>query len=745
MSRANDTFLQRVELTRQFPPFARVAALAAGLSVCSASEARTLVPELIELAAHDLSAPRPRAVRLRLLNWWKNRADANRRRVADRALEAIIRHWDRVPPDLVPLVASAGRGRFAVANDASTDPDPKVRANVVAAAGELGEGHLARLIGGMLSDQDAGVAAAAEHALVHLALGEFARTRTGEATLDPRLVDQLWRVRLASEFGFPHENQPFFEPRREAAPSVARAGVIDGIATACEGFEQHRHRGVLVCAMLLLDRARVARGRARGAQAEGGDRLAGWFAHPAGDAHSALRTVLRASVLPIAGLRAMEWVGQEPWTRAGLERLSRGGSLLEHELALSAAHLAKRPRRARAISRMVVKSRPAKVGASEAGGAPGSAPARVLEEGLLPDGAIVSCLSIDAGRGAARLVGLVQASAPDRELAARAFLGHGDPVARHAVMRMLPSSGLHDWVFDSLEQVSVGAVLRMSRLDDPRGSDAEESEVAWWRQVTRSPSPRTRFLAHEELATRAEPLAGTLRGRLIASRRLAREPESVVASIYEALGRESDQAGAILLTRKLGLASRFQDRMIELAMHAADAKVAATAVAALADCASHASMDATVGALGHADPRVRANAIETLGRRVRGGESLPAQVIELKHDGHHRVRANALRLELGLAPAAAPLSELEGMLRDARPEHRWAGAWLASRALGGGLRRALGPGADPLAMRLVELASGDPDDRVRRRAAIGASRLMGELRASWRSGSGAAALAGSGR
>ncbi|MFA6046363.1 MAG: HEAT repeat domain-containing protein [Phycisphaerales bacterium] len=746
MSRPIDTFFQRIAQVRHFPPVARVAALAAGLSVCSLDEARGLVPELIEMAAQVPAVPAVPfastgpAVRLSPLNWFRNRRDATRRHVADIALEALIRHWDRVPSDLVPLIASAGRGRFGVAAAASRDADPAIRANVVAAAGELGEGQLARLVGSMLADEDKSVAKAAEHALVHMALGEFARTRTGEACLDPRLVEQLWRVREAAEFGFSRENRAEVSAAAGEASDqgASREGVIDGIATACEAFEHHRRRGVLVCAMLLLDRTRLAsrspRAAAHSRERHAPDRLAAWFAKPVTDAHSALRTVLRASVLPVAGLRAMEWIGVEPWTRACSERLSRGGTVLEHELALASAHLTLRPRRRAALARVIIKSRPANRDTSDAPDEPRATGTRVLEPGLLPDVAIVNSLSIDAGRGAARIVGVVSATAPDRELAARSFLGHADPVARHAVMRAMPGSGLRDWVFDDNDQISAGAALRMSRADDPRAAEAEESDLAWWRQLARAPQPRTRFLAEEELAQRAELMSGTVRGRLLAARRMTREPEGVVTSISESLGQPESQSGAISLLRRLGLAPTFQQQLVDLALQATDARVAATAVAALADVSSESAMDAAVTSLRHTDSRVRANAVETLGHRARSGEALPTQIVELKHDAHHRVRANALRLELGLAPAPSLAGELAAMLRDERAEHRLAGAWLASRALGGNLKRRLGADADQLALRLVELASGDPDDRVRRRAAIGASRVMGELRASWRSG-----------
>ncbi|MBI1191347.1 MAG: hypothetical protein GC200_11785 [Tepidisphaera sp.] len=726
-----------------------MAALAAGLSVASSDESRTLVPELIELVAQARFAEPPPEVRPNWQKWlglrWLSRRRAARAGlVADQALEALIRHWDRVPPDLVPLIASAGRGRFGVAADASTDPDASVRANVVAAAGELGEGALARLVGTMLTDQDPRVSAAAEHALVHMALAQFARTRTGEACLDPRLTDQLWRVREAAEFGFSGSSARFLpgasslHPQGQASGSSTAPqsgdGIVDGIALACEAFERHRRRGVLLCAMMLLDRERLASASARagaGGREPGADRLVSWFAHAATDAHSALRTVIRASALPVAGLRAMEWIGVEPWTRACRQRLAQGGNALEHELVLASAHLALRPRRARALSSIELKSRPALRAESPTTDAePRSPGRRELEKGIFPEVSIVHSLSIDAARGAARIMGVVKAAAPERELAARAFLDHGDVVSRHAAMRALAGVGLRDWAFDLNPQVSAGAAIRLSRADNPRAAEADDADTQWWEHLARSPHERTRFLAQEELANRPDALGATLRGRLLAARRMARAPGEVLEAINAALTEGATQRPALMLARTLGVTPQFQGRIVELAQGDGDAKVVATAIAALADVPTPAASEAALAALDHADARVRANAVETLARKARLGEPLPAQVIEHKTDPHHRVRANCLRVGLAGPEVQAAAADLAAMLRDDRAEHRLAGAWLASRALGGRLRSTL-PDAKQLAGRLVELASDDADPRVRRRAFVGASRVMRGLRAAW--------------
>jgi len=127
--------------------------------------------------------------------------------------------------------------------------------------------------------------------------------------------------------------------------------------------------------------------------------------------------------------------------------------------------------------------------------------------------------------------------------------------------------------------------------------------------------------------------------------------------------------------------------------------------------------------LRHEDPRVRANAVESLARQSRlKSRAAPAVIIELKADDHHRVRANAIRA--GIASAAAGPDALTPMLTDTRPMHRLAGVWLAGRAPG--------QRTPELIARLGELARFDADPRVRARAVACSQRFDAELRVTWR-------------
>ncbi|HRQ73124.1 MAG TPA: hypothetical protein PLU35_08860, partial [Phycisphaerales bacterium] len=133
--------------------------------------------------------------------------------------------------------------------------------------------------------------------------------------------------------------------------------------------------------------------------------------------------------------------------------------------------------------------------------------------------------------------------------------------------------------------------------------------------------------------------------------------------------------------------------------------------------------------------RLRANAVEALARRMRRertgfSESMPVaceqvSLVEFKADGHHRVRANALRAMLAFGDSHAAAGELVGMLRDERPGHRLAAVWLASRALTIDGRTSVGRRWTELASHVVRMARGERDERVRRRAAVCAARVCG--------------------
>jgi HEAT repeat protein len=242
-------------------------------------------------------------------------------------------------------------------------------------------------------------------------------------------------------------------------------------------------------------------------------------------------------------------------------------------------------------------------------------------------------------------------------------------------------------------------------------------------------------------------------GALAARRWLARDRAGFLRALLERLEspEESRRLAAIMTARRLGIESMVLESIVR-ACEDVSPRVVATAAGALVGEA--AAQPAVLGTLEkvstHADPRVRSNAVESLGRIViRAARASDEPVVKRASnviramrnapgsDEHHRVRATALR-ELARAAALRPAAQIEPlgpalveMLNDPRPAHRLAGVWLAERSLAAGFFEARGDGVSlsrrEAVERLAELAGHDPDPRVLRRARAGVKRLHAEL------------------
>ncbi len=235
--------------------------------------------------------------------------------------------------------------------------------------------------------------------------------------------------------------------------------------------------------------------------------------------------------------------------------------------------------------------------------------------------------------------------------------------------------------------------------------------------------------------------------RLAARRRLNDDPERVIAELATVGGTDaSNGVRGIMLARSLGVCAAIELELLKaLAAPAQDHRVerlVATAAIALGEgSGSDSALQALTACLGHPAPRVRANAVEALGRlarrAARAGEDVSppplASLIELKEDPAARVRANAIRVLLGAAPEGAdPGAEhaLSAMLRDERAAHRASGLWLAERVL-----IARGPGWrrwNQLAAAIADATRADADEAVRARSARIARRVVATVRSDWR-------------
>ncbi|MBY0261125.1 MAG: hypothetical protein K2Q20_02205, partial [Phycisphaerales bacterium] len=315
-----------------------------------------------------------------------------------------------------------------------------------------------------------------------------------------------------------------------------------------------------------------------------------------------------------------------------------------------------------------------------------------------------------------------------------AAIGHAEPLVRHQAMRLLaegairgvkgdaasipggpptaPVDALLDSCFDEHAGVARGALLRSWVAAREGRLEASEASAVF---------DRLRRSGHEGVRALAEfagaPPVGASDGpvqRVVVRRWLGQDPAGVIEAIRERLhaGPLAERIGAIQLARRLLVVGPLEldllaiiDRSQALSKRPSDAivrhemRVAASAVSALGEVVTGTAEQALLGVLGHADDRVRANAVDTLTRRSRrsgrlgrADDRLTHRLDELKDDSHHRVRAGALRAELlGALRGAAMGTEGAGevshrllsrtavMLADGRAMHRVSGLWLAER------------------------------------------------------------------
>jgi hypothetical protein len=182
---------------------------------------------------------------------------------------------------------------------------------------------------------------------------------------------------------------------------------------------------------------------------------------------------------------------------------------------------------------------------------------------------------------------------------------------------------------------------------------------------------------------------------------------------------------AMMAARRLGLQREVELELLMVAGSGGEREVA-TAVAGLGESGSEAALVAVRACVAHGSGRVRANALEALGR---GGRAAGAAAAELLEDPHHRARANALMCMVRAGEAGA-VGRLGGMLADRRPLHRLAGLWAVERAA---LSRAWTESADwhECTGRLAELARSEPEPPVRARAIACAAAILARMRSGW--------------
>ncbi len=165
--------------------------------------------------------------------------------------------------------------------------------------------------------------------------------------------------------------------------------------------------------------------------------------------------------------------------------------------------------------------------------------------------------------------------------------------------------------------------------------------------------------------------------RVVAARTvLAAGPRELRRALQQLAGSGTtpERLAVIAIAQHLGLAVELEEELVAAAADG-DARLASAAVAALASCPPSVKGLGTVRrALGHRDPRVRANAVETL---MRLDPASCDHLRDLVAGCDNRLRANAVRALLRRSRRAADV--LRAMLRDPDPRHRVSAVWVARR------------------------------------------------------------------
>lgn len=387
-----------------------------------------------------------------------------------------------------------------------------------------------------------------------------------------------------------------------------------------------------------------------------------------------MRSAIRQAADPRARARAVAWLATPGCAPGALAALSGPNNPARIARAIETAHLLHNPARRAAIDREPRTS--------------------AIPDGLGVDDA--TPLGVRVGR----LRWLELSGHPEMGRAAADAVMDPAPEVRSRAVRILGrrpdrAEALLDFTFDAEPAISRSATLALLDREDARA-------IAMRETLCRSPHAATRRLVTPTPAAHWERL-------LAMRRRLAESPDLALAELRGRIveGEAPDRSRAMHLARRLGALDRFETELLEAAADA-DARIAATGVLALGALWTAPARAAVAGALAHPDPRVRANALETIGRR----DPVAAAVARAMHDDHARSRANAIRSRLREQGAEAALDHLEAMLSDDRPEHRRSALWVAERLV-----------VRPVGRRVRRIALRDADPVVRRRAESCARRL----------------------
>ncbi len=679
-------------------PREQVAALASAWPHASAAERREYGWVLLQLVTKD-----DRALR----KGWRTRWPDEHATVPDQALGLLAGGWCDLESDARKLAVAAGRSRWAGALEALGEEGVLAAGRALSElAMDSGDVALVPALGLVLRRGASRGVQAAARALLVLAL----RHTSGLPSEWLGAGSQAALLRLS------------LDPESQAWTPADGRVLLAEVAEGVSAFETHGRKEVLLAALVLLE------GPSR--RLCPADPLAAMARDPDSTAFATLRTAFRRGRVPLARQRAWVWLREDPLAAACLDRLRRAKTPADHQVVLELGHLSLAPARRRRLALLSIATRPAPARTTPPGVSAGP---RLHPEGPLPDRAAFAGLSVVARRQLPRVVSAMEGTRDSTALALEGMLTDSDPVARLAAARAVPVSAVRDYCFDAAAPVARHAALRacsigIAESSRSRGGDALRRRDA--RTLVRSPHAVVRAIGKQEL-DRVSIGQRSVLSRLAARRLWQADPEAFAAwmraSVEDSVPNAVD---AIMTARKIGAVACVETRLLSIVRDSVatpdrhDPRIVATAVACLGELTTARVISLLEGCLlRHADPRVRSNAAEALGRqrRLPAAAGLASKGFD---DEHHRVRGSVVRATMAIEPKPGStqvihaIDVVTAMLTDARPAHRLAGVWVVQRSLGPGNEGAFGTRWDRLVGRVRWLADEDADATIRRRASV---------------------------
>lgn len=605
-----------------------------------------------------------------------------------------MRHWARLSDACRGLALAAGETHWPAVAAEVLRLHPDASASVMSFVETRDDPGMLGVTVDLLSSADLGVAERAEHVVLRIA----------SRALPTPSDDRPSRIALAHSPG----------------PIPALDILVGSLVRALDHSEAHERSGPALVSLLLFDRpandpdgAVLAPIRAVLHNAD----------HPA---FPVLRRLLRRDESPAMRRIAWRLLGDHPLAMAALERVARSGSAAHHNALLEHTHLLLHPGRSGLVSHLSASPRVRRAATS------------AHRDAALPQS--TKSLSVRARRGLPRLLTAARAHADLRAAVHAEALVDPDVLTRLAFARHATGPELADSCFDQSPAVSQAAALRWSSVGVATHRNRVEipapHRARFAGKLARSPHESVRRIARDEptdLAIDAGTPAGRTRLLALYGRDRAALADRLHASAGE--GSQAERIEAIRVARRLRLLDGWLDTLTEIIKSTPDeasAHVAATAAAAIGDLPAGGAEVALSRAIGHPDPRVRANAIESidrLSRRIGGSPGMGRRLTEMKTATEHRTRANAIRAlsrhDDGRHDLTQTGDDLVEMLTDDRAPHRLAGVWLSERLLCGS--RGHSERWQGLARHVASLARDEADAHIKARAVRCSRRLLGEL------------------